>query len=184
MLPKVLLHQSHPTSTVTCKQQQQCRSQPFLVNPSITSWGRRLTDPLPLELLKNIDQVQLGVGANRCKISGFPSRLAVPTLEGSETIPNLRHPTLQLCVRKASSSRYHRRVPTQTRNSRHGAGGGNGLLPPRRWRRSGAWHRPRSPPLPQRHQAGTADGCRCRKDTELESPRRFPMFLPKSQYFN
>lgn len=46
------------------------------------------------------------------------------------------------------------------------------------------WHWPGSPSLSERHRAGTADCCRCRKDTELESPRRFPMFLPKSQYFN
>lgn len=62
--------------------------------------------------------------------------------------------------------------------------GGNGLLPARRWSRSGAWQRRGSPSWPEGHRAGQADRCRCRKATELESPCRFPAFLPKSQYFN
>lgn len=56
-----------------CKQQQQCGTQPFLVNPTVTSWGQRLTDSEPLELFKNDYQVCLGFGENCCKISASSS---------------------------------------------------------------------------------------------------------------
>lgn len=141
-------------------------------------------DSQPLEIFKNDYQVWLGFGANCYKPQPPLPPLTVQTLEGSESIPNLHHRTLQHYVCKASLSQYCRRVPTQTRNSEHGADGGNGLLPACQWRQSGTWHRPGSPSLPERHRAGTADCCRCRKATELEYPCRFPMFLPKSQYFN
>lgn len=119
---------------------------------TVTSWGERLTGSQLLELFRNDYRVWLGFGANCYKISGSPSPLAIQTLKGSESIPNPRHQTLQRCVCKASSSRHCQWVPTQTKNSEHGADGGNVLLPVRRWRWSGTWHRPGSPSLPERHR--------------------------------
>lgn len=98
----------------------------------------------------------------------------------------------QSCVTERStdvSGRLHRpntvrrcQLKQEREQARHSSGKWASLLPLHRRKWSGTWHRPDGPPFPR--EALRRGSCRCRKSTELESPHRFPMLLPKSQCFN